>query len=71
MDIYKLAQKKWAKGSLLAGGSILFGFSLPCFVNILLLNGVFRKLDGDVDEDDDEADEKGSKFWKGFYRKSK
>ena len=50
---------------------ILFGFSLPCFVNILLLNGVFRKLDGDVDEDDDEADEKGSKFWKGFYRKSK
>ena len=27
---------------------ILFGFSLPCYVNILLLNGVFRKLDGEV-----------------------
>ena len=50
---------------------LLFGLSLPCYVNILLLNGVFRKLDGDVDEDDDEADEKGSKFWKSFYRKSK
>ena len=49
----------------------MLGLSLPCFVNILLLNGVFRKLDGDVDEEDDEADEKGSKFWKSFYRKSK
>ena len=49
---------------------ILFGFSLPCFVNILLLNGVFRKLDGEED-DEEEGDEKGSKFWKNFYRKSK
>ena len=49
---------------------ILFGFSLPCYVNILLLNGVFRKLDGD-EEEEDEGDEKGSRFWKNFYRKSK
>lgn len=49
---------------------LLFGFSLPCYVNILLLNGVFRKLDGDED-DEDEGDEKGSKFWKNFYRKTK
>ncbi len=33
MDIYKLAQKKWAKGSLLAGGSILFGFSLGALLS--------------------------------------
>lgn len=26
---------------------LLFGLSLPCYVNILLLNGVFRKLDGE------------------------
>ena len=50
---------------------ILFGFSLPCYVNILLLNGVFRKLDGEEDEEDEEGDEKGSRFWKNFYRKSK
>ena len=49
---------------------ILFGFSLPCYVNILLLNGVFRKLDGEEDEED-EGDEKSSKFWKNFYRKTK
>lgn len=49
---------------------ILFGLSLPCFVNILLLNGVFRKLDGEEDEDE-EGEEKNSKFWKNFYRKSK
>ncbi len=48
----------------------LFGFSLPCYVNILLLNGVFRKLDGDEDEDD-EGEEKGVRFWKNFYKKSK
>ena len=49
---------------------LLFGISLPCYVNILLLNGVFRKLDGD-EEDEEEGDEKGSKFWKSFYRKTK
>lgn len=49
---------------------LLFGLSLPCFVNILLLNGVFRKLDGD-EEKDEEGEEKGSKFWKNFYKKSK
>ena len=26
---------------------ILFGFSLPCYVSVLLLNAVFRKLDGE------------------------
>lgn len=50
---------------------ILFGFSLPCYVNILLLNGVFRKLDGEEEDDEDEGEEKGSKFWKNFYKKSK
>lgn len=29
---------------------LLLGFSLPCYVNILLLNGVFRKLDGEETE---------------------
>ena len=48
---------------------ILFGLSLPCYVNILLLNGVFRKLDGDEDEEEDEGEEKNSKFWKKFYQK--
>ena len=47
---------------------LLFGLSLPCYVNILLLNGVFRKLDGDEDEDD-EGEENNSKFWKKFYQK--
>ena len=28
MDVYKLARSKWAKGIFLAGGSVLFGFSL-------------------------------------------
>ena len=34
---------------------LLFGFSLPCYVSVLLLNGVFRKLDGDgrAREEDD------------------
>ena len=51
---------------------LLFGLSLPCYVNILLLNGVFRKLDGDEEEEDEEeGDEKSSRFWKSFYRKSK
>lgn len=49
----------------------LFGLSLPCYVNILLLNGVFRKLDGDVEEDEDEGEESSSQFWKKFYRKNK
>lgn len=48
---------------------LLFGLSLPCYVNILLLNGVFRKLDGDTDEDDEEGEEKSYKFWKKFYQK--
>lgn len=34
----------------------LFGFSLPCYVNILLLNGVFRKLDGDDEKEKDEEE---------------
>ena len=34
---------------------LMFGFSLPCFVNILLLNGVFRKLEGE-DTDDNKPD---------------
>lgn len=29
---------------------ILFGLSLPCYVNCLFLNGVFRKLEGDTAE---------------------
>ena len=29
---------------------LMFGFALPCYVNVLLLNGVFHKLDGDEDE---------------------
>jgi len=45
---------------------LMFGFSLPCYVNILLLNDVFRKLEGDEPEDADE--EAGSKFWKRFYK---
>ena len=48
---------------------LLFGLSLPCYINIMLLNPVFHKLDGDVDEDSEEGEEKGSKFWKNFYRK--
>lgn len=36
---------------------LLFGLSLPCYVNILLLNGVFRKLEGDVPEEEDKEDE--------------
>ncbi len=50
---------------------ILFGLSIPCYVNILLLNGVFRKLDGEEDEDEEEGEENNSKFWKNFYRKIK
>ena len=38
---------------------LLFGFSLPCYVNILLLNGVFRKLEGEDSGEDDEDDETG------------
>ena len=48
---------------------LLFGLSLPCYVNILFINGVFRKLDGDEDDENEEGDEKGSRFWKNFYRK--
>lgn len=33
---------------------LLFGLSLPCYVNVLLLNGVFRKLEGDEPKDKDE-----------------
>ena len=30
---------------------MMFGLSLPCYVNILLLNGVFRKLEGDDEKE--------------------
>ena len=30
---------------------LLMGFSMPCYVNILLLNGVFRKLEGEESDD--------------------
>ena len=29
---------------------LLFGLALPCYVNILLLNGVFRKLEGEEEK---------------------
>lgn len=49
---------------------LLFGLSLPCYVNILLLNGVFRKLDGEEDqEDEEEGEANNSKLWKKFYQK--
>jgi uncharacterized membrane protein YesL len=35
---------------------LLFGISLPCYVNILLLNGVFRKLDGDDKKEEEESE---------------
>lgn len=31
---------------------LLFGLALPCYVNILMLNGVFRKLEGEVTEEE-------------------
>ena len=33
---------------------LLFGFSLPCYINIMLLNAVFRKLEGEDEEKDEE-----------------
>ena len=30
---------------------LLFGLSLPCYVNCLLINGVFRKLDGETEQE--------------------
>ena len=45
---------------------LMFGLSLPAYVNILLLNGVFHKLEGD--EPEDEEEESGSRFWKKFYK---
>ena len=30
---------------------LLFGLSLPCIVNCILLNGVFHKLDGDLEKE--------------------
>lgn len=49
---------------------LLFGLSLPCYVNILLLNGVFRKLDGEEEpEDEEEGEANYSKLWKKFYQK--
>ncbi len=49
---------------------LLFGLSLPCYVNILLLNGVFRKLDGEEEpEDEEEGEANNSKLWKKFYQK--
>lgn len=47
---------------------LMFGFSLPCYINILLMNSVFHKLEGDEEDDEEEGDEKGSKFWKKFYK---
>jgi uncharacterized membrane protein YesL len=32
---------------------LLFGLSLPCYVNCLLLNGIFKKLDGDDKKEQD------------------
>lgn len=32
---------------------LLFGLSLPCYVNVLLLNGVFRKLEGEEPKDEE------------------
>ena len=49
---------------------LMFGLSLPCYVNILLLNGVFRKLDGEEEpEDEEEGEANNSKLWKKFYQK--
>ena len=49
---------------------LLFGLSLPCYVNILLLNGIFRKLDGEEErEDEEEGEANNSKLWKKFYQK--
>lgn len=31
----------------------MFGFSIPCYVNILLMNKMFRKLEGDPDDNND------------------
>lgn len=50
---------------------IMFGLSMPCYVNILLINGIFRKLEGDEDNIEEEGDEKGSTFWKRFYQNKK
>lgn len=47
---------------------LMFGLSVPCYINVLFLNRVFRKMDGE-EEEDEEGDEKGSKFWKSFYKK--
>lgn len=47
---------------------LLFGLSLPCYVNILLLNGVFRKLDGEEEpKDEEEGEANDSELWKKFY----
>lgn len=35
---------------------ILLGLSLPCYVNIMLLNAVFRKLEGEDAEDEEQAE---------------
>ena len=48
---------------------ILLGLSLPCYVNILLINSVFRQMDGDVDEDDEDGEGGGASFLKKFYKK--
>ena len=36
---------------------MMFGLSLPCFVNMLFLNKVFRKLDGEDSDDESEKAE--------------
>lgn len=42
---------------------MLLGLSLPCYVNILLMDGVFRKLDGEETEDS-ESPKKRKRFFK-------
>lgn len=48
---------------------LLFGFSLPCYVNVLMLKAVFRKLEGEEVEEEDENEDKNSKFLRKFYQK--
>ena len=51
---------------------LLLGLSLPCYVNILFINRVFRKLEGEEevskDEEDQEFNDESEKFLKDFYQ---
>jgi len=59
------------------GAPILFmlGLSLPCYVNILFINKVFHKLEGEEekskDEEDEEFNDESEKFLKDFYEQNK